>query len=166
MIVYFLIIVGFLMRLVPHVPNMAPIAAIAIFSGAYLNKKIVPWVPLAIMIASDLIIGMHDVVLYTWGAFIVIGFFGMRLRENRSPVRIFKITITSALFFFAVSNLGVWIAWYPNTWAGLTQCYVNAIPFLRNTMVSNVLFSFAFFGIYEYAKKAFRNYKYKTVLLT
>ena len=84
MMVYILIILGFLLRLVPHVPNMAPIAAIAIFSGAYLNKKLVPWVPLAIMVASDLIIGMHDVVLYTWGSFIVIGFMGMWLKNKLS----------------------------------------------------------------------------------
>jgi hypothetical protein len=62
MIVYILIVFGFLMRLVPHVPNFAPIAAIALFAGAYLDKRIVPWVPLGIMIVSDLIIGLHGVV--------------------------------------------------------------------------------------------------------
>ena len=38
MIAYILIALGFLMRLVPHVPNTVPVAAIAIFAGAYLNK--------------------------------------------------------------------------------------------------------------------------------
>ena len=50
MIAYILIIFGFAMRLLPHVPNMAPVAAIAVFAGAYLDKRIVPWVPLAIIL--------------------------------------------------------------------------------------------------------------------
>jgi len=89
MIAYLLIVVGFLMRLIPHVPNIAPIAAIAIFAGAYLNKKIVPWVPLAIMVASDIILGLHNVVFYTWGAFILIGYIGGGLKNRVTPGRIF-----------------------------------------------------------------------------
>ena len=60
MIVYFLILVGFLMRLIPHAPNFVPVVAISVFACAYLNKRIAVWIPLAIMALSDLLIGMHD----------------------------------------------------------------------------------------------------------
>ena len=40
MIAYFLIVLGLLLRFLPHVPNTAPVAAIALFAGAYLNRKI------------------------------------------------------------------------------------------------------------------------------
>jgi hypothetical protein len=166
MIAYLLIILGFCMRLVPHVPNMAPIAAIALFAGAYLDRRITPWVPLVIMVVTDLIIGMHDVVLYTWGAFIVIGFMGMSLKQKTTPGRILGLTVLSALFFFVVTNFGVWIVWYPRTFAGFLDCYVKALPFLRNTMASNVVFSFVLFGSYELAKKLVGESKYRTVLLT
>lgn len=166
MIAYLLIILGFSMRLVPHMPNMAPIAAIALFAGAYLDKRFVPWVPLAIMMVSDLVLGMHSVVPYTWGAFIVIGFMGMKLKENRTPGRVFGMTVFSALFFFAVTNFGVWLSWYPHTSAGFIDCYVKALPFLRNTMASNVVFSFVLFGSYELAKRLAGRSKYRTVLLT
>ena len=129
MIAYILIIFGFLMRLVPHMPNFVPIAAIALFAGTYLDKRIVPWVPLAIMIVSDLIIGLHGVVFYTWGAFIVIGFMGLWLKENRTPGNIIAASLISAIFFFVVTNFGVWLAWYPHTWEGFAACYVKAIPF-------------------------------------
>ena len=165
MIAYILIAIGFLMRIIPHAPNVAPVAAIAIFAGAYLNKKIVPWVPLAIMIASDLIIGLHGVVVYTWGAFIIIGFMGMRLREKRTPTSIFATTVFGALVFFVITNFGVWLAWYPHTAAGFVNCYVRALPFLRNTMLSNILFSFVLFGCYELARKMVGEAKYKDVLL-
>ncbi len=80
MIVYALIVLGFMMRLLPHMPNMVPVAAISLFAGAYLNKKMVPWVPLLIMAVSDLFLGLHEVFLYTWGSFILVGFVGVWLK--------------------------------------------------------------------------------------
>ena len=165
MIAYILIIFGFLMRLIPHAPNIAPVAAIALFSGAYLDRRVVPWVPLAIMVASDLIIGLHDVFLYTWGAFILIGYMGMWLRDRRSPGMVFSAAVVSSLVFFVISNFGVWLTWYPHTADGLATCYVKALPFLRNTMVSNVLFSFILFGAYELARRLVGESRYSKVLL-
>lgn len=165
MIAYILIIFGFLMRLVPHVPNVAPIAAIALFAGVYLNKRIVPWVPLVIMIASDLIIGLHDVVLYTWGSFILVGFMGVWLRQHKSPAGIFAATICSALLFFVITNFGVWLAWYPKTLEGFYACYMNALPFLRNTMAGNIIFGAVLFGLYELARKAAGESRLRPVLI-
>ena len=54
MIAYILILVGVLMRFLPHAPNFVPVAAIAVFAGAYLNKRIAVLVPLAIIVISDL----------------------------------------------------------------------------------------------------------------
>jgi len=166
MIAYGLIVLGFIVRLLPHVPNTAPIAAIALFAGAYLNRKLVPWVPLAIMVITDLIIGVHDVALYTWGAFIVIGFIGMRLKENKTPGRVFTSTVFSAVLFFVISNFGVWFTWYPHTSEGFTRCFVNAIPFFRNTLFGNLVFAAVLFGSYEIAKRMVKEPKLRTVLLT
>ncbi len=165
MIAYILIALGFLMRLAPHVPNTVPVAAIAIFAGAYLNKRQVPWVPLAIMVISDLIIGLHGVVFYTWGAFALIGFAGMTLRKKRTPLTIITTAIFSALIFFVISNFGVWVSWYPHTMQGFITCYVKAIPFLRNTMLSNVLFALALFGVYELAGKLVVRTRFRRILL-
>ena len=100
MIAYILIVFGFMMRLLPHAPNMVPVAAIALFAGVYLNKKITPWVPLLIMAASDLIIGLHDMIFYTWGSFILIGYIGVWLRGRRSWKNIFLTSVFSSLLFF------------------------------------------------------------------
>jgi ABC-type proline/glycine betaine transport system permease subunit len=166
MIAYILIAFGFLMRIVPHVHNFAPVAAIALFSGAYLDKRIVPWVPLAIMIASDLIIGLHGVVFYTWGSFILIGFIGMWMKERRTPANIFLATVLSAALFFIITNFGVWLAWYPHTWEGLSSCYVRAIPFFRNTLLGNLFFALVLFGSYELARKIVGQTRFRAVLLT
>lgn len=166
MLVYILIVMGFLMRVIPHVPNVAPVAAIALFAGAYLDRRVTPWVPLAIMVASDLIIGLHDVVLYTWGAFVLIGFLGTYLKNNRTTGTVFTATVFSAALFFIITNFGVWLAWYPHTWQGMSQCYVNAIPFLRNMLIGNIVFAAALFGTYEFARRFIVSAKLRTVLLT
>ena len=166
MIAYILIVFGFLARLLPHAPNVVPVAAIAVFAGAYLDKRIVPWVPLAIMVVSDIIIGFHNVILYTWGAFVLIGFMATWLKDHRTPANVLGMTVLSALIFFAISNFGVWLAWYPRTWEGLVSCYVNAVPFLRNTMAANMVFAAVLFGSYELARKLAEKTRFRHVLLT
>jgi len=165
MLAYILIAMGFLMRLIPHAPNMAPVAAIALFSGAYLNKKIVPWVPLAIMVLTDLIIGLHGVFLYTWGAFVIIGFMGYKLRQGRTPGKVLGMTVLSACVFFVISNFGVWLAWYPHTAQGFMNCFIKALPFFRNTMAVNIIFAFILFGTYELARKMVQDKGFGKVLI-
>ena len=166
MIAYLLILFGMLMRLVPHVPNFTPVVAIALFAGVYLNKKMVPWIPLAIMVVSDLIIGFHDMVLFTWGAFLLIGFIGSWVKGRKSVSNIALGSIVSAVLFFVVSNLGVWLVWYPMTFEGLILCFVKAMPFFRNTLAATAVYSLVLFSLYELARKFVSQTKYKTVLLT
>jgi hypothetical protein len=47
-----------------------------------------------------------------------------------------------------VTNFGVWAlaSWYPKTWAGLVACYVAAIPFFRNTLLGDAVYTAALFG--------------------
>jgi len=57
------------------------VAAIAIFAGVYLNKKQALIVPLLLMVLSDIFLGMHNVVLFTWGSFVLVtllGFWGKK----------------------------------------------------------------------------------------
>ena len=166
MLAYLLIALGFFLRLVPHAPNAVPVAAIALFAGSYLDKRVVPWVPLAIMIISDLIIGLHDVVFFTWGAFALIGFMGIFLKKHRTPAAIFGATVFSSFIFYIISNFGVFLAWYPHTFDGFVTCYVKALPFLRNTMAVNIVFSFILFGTYELARRMVENSRLRYVLLT
>ena len=166
MIAYVLIICGFLFRLIPHVPNVVPVAAIAIFAGAYLDKRIAPWLPLAIMVLSDLIIGMHRTVFFTWGAFLLIGFMATWLKDHRSLQNVFAASILSAILFFVISNFGAWLVMgeYPPNLAGFVTCYVRAIPFFRNTLISNVAGTFVLFGLYEIAKRALERSRLYSVL--
>ena len=56
--------------------------------------------------------------------------------------------------FFILTNLGVWAfdTLYPKTIGGLMDCYVMAIPFFGNTLLSSLFYSAVLFGGLAFAE--------------
>jgi len=166
MLAMILILVGILLRFVPHAPNFTPVAAIALFSGAYLNKKYSIFIPLVLMIASDLVLGLHNVVLFTWGGFALVTLVGFWIKKHKTVSGILSGSIISSAIFYIVSNFGVWLmGWYPPTLAGFIDCYVLAIPFLRNFTLATLIYTTIFFGVYELVARSVKDTKLAKVLL-
>ena len=148
-----LVIFGVAMRLLPHPANLAPVGAIALFGGAVLPRKLGWWLPLAIMIVSDTLIGFYDGIVFTWLGFLLVGLFGMTLRSQSNWFRVPFGALGAAVIFFTVSNFGVWLLgnMYPLTLAGLVACYEMALPFFRNTFFGDFLYGWLLFGAYALA---------------
>jgi hypothetical protein len=72
-------------RLLPHPPNFTPLAAMALLSGARLSSASALAVPLAAMLASDSIIGLHDQMPAVYLAFALTVGLG-RLLRRRGPL--------------------------------------------------------------------------------
>jgi hypothetical protein len=145
-----LVILAVIMRLLPHWPNFVPISAIVIFGGAILPKRWAISLPLVAMVASDCLIGLHPLIWLTWGSFMVIALTSNLWLKKIRTFNLLGASLTASLFFYVTTNFGVWAqGWlYPKSLSGLIQCYYNALPFLRNTLVSDLLFSLVLFGIY------------------
>jgi len=60
MITLLFIFIGAILRVIPHAPNFAPIAAIALFGGVYLPKKKALILPILAMLISDYFIGFYE----------------------------------------------------------------------------------------------------------
>jgi hypothetical protein len=120
-----LIAIGVSMRILPHPANFAPITAISLFGGSVLPKKISVWVPLGAMMISDTIIGFYALMPLIWLCYLAIAFASSRLLRPANLRRGAAVTIGSSIFFYLVTNFGVWAAsgMYTHTWAGLVQCY-------------------------------------------
>lgn len=146
-----LFILGIISRLVLHIPNFTPVIALALFGGVYLRKGQAVLLPVLLMAVTDVFLGLHGTMFFTWGSVALIAVLGLWVRENKSFTAIAGSSLVSALFFFIVTNFGVWLVsgMYPHTFAGLTTCYVLAIPFFRNMLLSTVVYSLLFFGAYE-----------------
>ncbi|MBW3568603.1 hypothetical protein KY385_00535 [Candidatus Parcubacteria bacterium] len=151
-----LIIFAIIFRLFPHPANFAPIAAVAIFAGAILPMRWALTLPLAAIIASDLIIGMHSLILFTWGSFLAIAWLCSRYLKNIKAVNIGFASLGASTLFYLVSNFGVWLEGrlYPPTLEGLISCYYNALPFFRNTLLGDLAYSALIFGAYYLACKS------------
>ncbi|MDD4908802.1 MAG: hypothetical protein PHJ00_07060 [Candidatus Omnitrophica bacterium] len=166
MLVLSLILAGICLRFAPHAPNFTPVAAIALFSGVYLNKKYALIVPLLLMVSSDMVIGLHNVAAFTWGSFVLIALLAGPLKKHKNVFGIALGSIAASLLFYVVSNFGVWaMGWYPRTLSGLVQCYVMGLPFLRDFTAATIVYAAIFFGAYEAVKGLVKNTKFSKVLL-
>jgi hypothetical protein len=136
-------------RLIPHPPNMTPIAAVALFGGAtFADKRLAFLMPLAALFLSDLVIGFHSHMEIVYLSFALIVAIGLWLQKHRTALPIAGAVLLSSVLFFAITNFGVWAfgTMYPMTWEGLAACYVAAIPFFRNELLGDMLYATALFG--------------------
>ncbi len=148
MIIPFLIILSaVLMRLLPHPPNFAPIGALALFSGAHFGKKLRYIIPLFAMIVSDMFLGFDSATPFVYAAFCVTILLGSWMKNNPGVVKLFSVSIASSLLFFFITNFGVWAAgsMYTKNLSGLMQSFAMGVPFFRNTVAGDMLYSFVFF---------------------
>lgn len=143
-------------RLLPHPPNFAPIAALALFGGAcFADRRAAFLVPLTAMLLSDLVLGLHRTLPVVYGSFAVLVCLGLWLRQHRTAVPIAAATLIGSVLFFALTNFGVWAlgSLYPKSWEGLIACYVAAIPFFHNTVLGDALYATVLFGGLALAEK-------------
>ena len=152
MLVFLVIILGFLSRIVLHTPNFTPILSLALFGGAYLKGRQAIWVPLVLMALSDAVLGFHDTMVYTWGSILVISLVGLWLRNHKNWVNVLSTSLLSSIIFFVVTNFGAYLSLYPHTWSGLQQCYILAIPFYRSTVVSTMANSQVLLSVLEFLR--------------
>lgn len=160
----FFILIGIALRLIPHAPNFAPVAAMALFAGVYFSKKTALFLPLAAMFASDIFIGFYEpkIMAAVYGSFILTVILGFWLKKNKKPHAILAGSILSSVLFFLITNFAVWAfsPWYAKTIFGLMQSYYMALPFFRNTLLGDLFYAAVFFGAYElaivYIKKRFK----------
>src|SRR5258708_30613914 len=116
-------------RLIPHPPNFTPVAALALFGGAnFADKRTAFLVPLAALLLSDLFLGFSGLTLVVYGSFALIVCLGFWLRRRCIVGPITAATLSGAVVFFILTNLGVWAlsSLHPRTCNGPAVCYIAA----------------------------------------
>lgn len=148
-----IIVFAVALRLLPHPPNFAPIAALALFGGVYLDKKFALALPLIAMAISDIFLGFSPSTPFVYGCFILTGLLGTWIRKRKTVQNIFLASLASSILFFLVTNFGYWLSnsLYPKTFTGQLQAYYFALPFFRNTILGDLFYTTLFFGSYELA---------------
>ena len=169
-------------RIMPHPPNFSPMAAIGLFGAAHFAKK---WqaffIPLIGIWVSDLVINnyvysssssnfvwFYSGFYWQYISYILIIFTGLFIfNRGISLTKTAGGMISSSGIFFLVSNFGVWAGgtMYPKNFSGLITCYAAGVPFIHNTIISDVLFTTVLFGTYyllqvEYSSLKIKQLKY------
>lgn len=145
------------MRLIPHVPNVAPIAALALFSGVMVPGWMGLIIPFIVMVVSDLFLGFHATIPFVYGSFLLIVGIGYSIRKNISPLKVGLGSFAGSILFFMITNFGVWItsSMYEKSAAGLLYCYEMGLPFFRNTILGDIFYTVIFFAGYRILRLLF-----------
>ncbi|MEZ5043563.1 MAG: DUF6580 family putative transport protein [Saprospiraceae bacterium] len=167
-IIILMIFLVALSRFIPHPPNFTPMGAIALFGAAYFSKKYLAFlIPLAAWWISDLFL---DNLIYakqfpeyyhgfSWvgnpigylclGMIVVLGWF---MLKKISTFRLVGTATLAAILFFLVTNFTAMLAdpIYTKDFNGLLQSYIAGLPFFRNTLAGNLIYSAVLFGVYEW----------------
>ncbi|MEO6000839.1 MAG: DUF6580 family putative transport protein [Chitinophagaceae bacterium] len=166
-----LIIVAAFYRIIPNRPyGFAPHLAMALFAGTIIKDK--KWafaLPLFSIFLSDLLYevlymnglteirGFYDGQITNYILFTGITCIGF-LMKRVTGIRVLGFAFFTATVFFLASNFMVWIngAGFirPKTWSGLLQCYTDALPFYRGSLIATVTFSIILFGGYYFLYKS------------
>ena len=129
----------FLFRFLPHPPNFTPVIAMAFYLPIFFGMWCIPFLLLAFAI-TDFFIGFHSLLVWTWGSLALISLISKF--SNSILSRLF-LSFVGAVIFYIISNFGVWFSGslYQYSIEGLIQCYIMALPFFTNTLLSTIIFS-------------------------
>lgn len=126
-------------RFIPHPPNFTSLIALSFYVPVLMGRQFIPAVMISFII-SDLVIGLHSSVIFTWGSVLIIGYLAKYFKN--SILKRIAGALTGALLFYCITNFGVWsLGMYPLNLNGLAQSYIMALPFFGYSLISTLLFS-------------------------
>lgn len=178
-IIAVLFLLAFLERTVFDIgPNFELLTTALILSSYFLNRNYAFVGTFLVLALSDRIIGNSKIFIFTWSGFLIPALFStgiinrvVRLTDRlknkfRLPLILTVTGFSANIFFFVWTNLGVWLldsfGMYTKDLAGLIRCFVNGLPFLKNQMVSSLLFIPLGFLVINYFTKLSLKYSSNT----
>jgi hypothetical protein len=148
----------------PELFNFTPVLALFFISGAYVKGNL-SWIgPVVAVIASDLVLNpsygaglFEPFTLFSIFAYLGIFFLGKSIRSSKKIFPLFVGALGSALLFHGITCGFAWLMnpAYSKTVSGFWQAqffgepgYAPAYLFLRNSILSTLLFSGIFSWIF------------------
>jgi len=149
--------------------NFSPIGAMALFGGAYFNRKWKAFAfPLVMLFISDFI--LHQTVFkayssgflysgwyWVYGAFVLMTTTGRWLLKTVTVNRFLVSVLVCVFIHWIVTDLGVSIGSkkYTLDLSGFMACLINAIPYELRFLSGTLAYGIILFGLFEWMKRRY-----------
>lgn len=143
--------------LIPDLWNFTAVGALALFAGAqFRNKNMAFILPIAAMAISDLFIG-NGFSLLVYTGFVAMVACGFLIRNKINTTNVILASFISASVFFLITNFSFFypISLYPRNISGILASYSAGLPFFRNMLIGNMVFSAVLFGSFYLLSKRY-----------
>ncbi len=162
-----MVLLAALSRVAFYPINFSPVIAMALFSGAVIkDKKLAFFMPLVSMFVADVIFEVSGIAPGFWGWGQIVGYavialitvFGFYLKKINVQ-NVIGFSIASSLLFFFLSNSSYFLFennvyhTYATSFSGYMDCLAAGIPFLKNNIPADLVYSGVFFGGYALLKE-------------
>jgi hypothetical protein len=154
MLAYLFVLLAVAVRFMPHPWMFTPVVGSLLFFGARGPRRQL-WIPFALLAASDVVLtkwvyaypfSWDHYVTFAWYAAIL--WLGTRLAAKTKWAAVIGAALASSVSFFLLSNFATWACWdmYPKNLSGLMMSYTAALPFFRNALAGDLIFTTAMFA--------------------
>ena len=142
---FFMAVIG-LSRLIDLPANFTPVIAGAIFLPVISRGLYFSILPVMVLFVTDLVLGFHETMVYTYGAVFLIGLFAQLVQFS-----IGVKALCGVLIWHLIVNYGVYLNSVPAR--SLVDVYVSAWPFDFRLLVSTLLFTSLFWLIKVFVER-------------
>ena len=154
MLAYLFVILAVAVRFMPHPWMFTPVVGSLLFFGARGPRRQI-WIPFMLLAASD--VALTKLVYsypFTWDHYVTFAWYaavlwlGTRLGAKTKFIPVIGAALASSVSFYLITNLAAW-AWldmYPKNLNGVMMSYVAALPFFRNALAGDLIFTLAMFA--------------------
>jgi hypothetical protein len=159
------------LRLVEHPFNSTPMLAVMLFSAAIFKdwkwKIAVPFLALAI---SDVLVGIrYGYDTFSSSYYVYLGFglvfiSAYFILKKLNVLNVVLASLSGSIIFFLVTNFAFFypeavvanptLGNYPHNWVGIVASYQAGLPFFKNMLVGDLMFSGILFGAYALLEKS------------
>ncbi len=147
----------------PHSVN--PIIAISLFSGAVIkDRKFAFAMPLIAMFISDVMLEAFNIApgfygmgqIGNYASLLFITLFGFTMKKT-NLISVAGYSVLSSLLFFVLSNTNCFFFDFDYTYgygfSGWANCVAAGIPFVKNSIITDLCFNVVIFSGYVFALK-------------
>lgn len=140
-----LLAIGIGSRFLPHPPDATALTAVLFASALYLGPRMTAALALLMLLWSDMFFGTYElpVMASVYGSFLLIGGIGLAFAHLKKPGLRVLLLASASLVFFLITNAALWYftPWYTKDIHGLMLSYTLGLPFLKNMLIADFLYT-------------------------